>query len=151
MLQDADKINVAFLVVGDPYGATTHTDLVSRAKQQNIPTKTIHNASIMNAIGCCGLQLYTYGPTVSIPFHTETWKPTSFLPKIAVNYRNDWHTLLLLDIKVKEQSIENMARGRLIYEEPRFMTVLQCLEQLLYCESIENVGGMIIFLRRTHY
>jgi diphthine synthase len=50
--------NVAFLVVGDPYGATTHSDLAIRAKEKKIPVKVIHNASIMNAIGCCGLQLY---------------------------------------------------------------------------------------------
>lgn len=28
--------DVAFLVVGDPFGATTHTDLVLRAKEKNI-------------------------------------------------------------------------------------------------------------------
>lgn len=28
--------DVAFLVVGDPFGATTHTDLVLRAKERNI-------------------------------------------------------------------------------------------------------------------
>eukprot|EP01112_Ceratiomyxa_fruticulosa_P007180 TRINITY_DN1852_c0_g1_i2.p2 TRINITY_DN1852_c0_g1~~TRINITY_DN1852_c0_g1_i2.p2 ORF type:complete len:120 (-),score=25.65 TRINITY_DN1852_c0_g1_i2:29-388(-) len=45
------------------------------------------------------------------------------------------HTLCLLDIKVKEQSIENMLRGKKVYEPPRFMTVNQCIEQLLYIES----------------
>jgi len=62
MLKDAATLHVAFLVVGDPFGATTHTDLVSRAKSMRIETKIIHNASIMNAIGCCGLQLYNFGP-----------------------------------------------------------------------------------------
>ena len=37
--------------------ATTHTDLVLRAHQLNIPYQVIHNASIMNAVGCCGLQV----------------------------------------------------------------------------------------------
>ena len=32
-------------------------DLVLRAKEKGIPYKIIHNASIMNAIGCCGLQV----------------------------------------------------------------------------------------------
>jgi len=44
------------------------------------------------------------------------------------------HTLVLLDIKVKEQSYENMARGRKIYEPPRFMTVGQCVAQMLEVE-----------------
>ena len=51
ILDDAKNETVAFLVVGDPFGATTHSDLMLRAKEQNIPTKVIHNASIMNAIG----------------------------------------------------------------------------------------------------
>lgn len=110
ILADADKVNVAFLVVGDPYGATTHTDLYLRAKDKQIPVKTIHNASIMNAVGAAGLQLYHFGPTVSIPFFTETWRPDSFYAKIKQSRSQHWHTLCLLDIKVKEQSIENLAR-----------------------------------------
>ena len=77
---------MAFLVVGDPFGATTHADLMIRARELGIKTKTIHNASIMNAIGCCGLQLYSFGETVSIPFWTEDWQPDSFLDKIQVNF-----------------------------------------------------------------
>ena len=76
---------MAFLVVGDPFGATTHADLMIRARELGIKTKTIHNASIMNAIGCCGLQLYSFGETVSIPFWTEDWQPDSFFDKIQVN------------------------------------------------------------------
>ena len=37
--------------------ATTHADLLLRAKERGIDTKVIHNASIMNAVGCCGLQV----------------------------------------------------------------------------------------------
>ena len=33
-----------------------------------------------------------------------------------------------------------MARGRKIYEPPRYMTVNQCIEQLLEIESIRNQG-----------
>lgn len=123
--------DVALLVVGDPFGATTHTDLVLRAKERNIPHAVVHNASIMNAVACTGLQLYNFGETVSIPFWTETWRPDSFLDKILVNRRSGLHTLCLLDIKVKEQSDENLARGRKIYEPPRFMSCQQAAHQLL--------------------
>ena len=118
--------------------ATTHTDLVVRAKKKGIPVKAIHNASIMNAIGCCGLQLYNYGHTVSIVFFTETWRPDSFYDRIKQNKDRGQHTLCLLDIKVKEQSIENMARGRKIYEAPRYMTINQAVEQLLEIEGHKN-------------
>jgi len=135
ILQDADKLDVAFLVVGDPFGATTHTDLVLRAQELSIPTKSIPNASILNAIGATGLQLYNFGQTVSMVFFTETWKPASFYDRIRENSSIGLHTLVLLDIKVKEQSLENMARGRKIYEPPRYMTVAQCAEQMLEIEQ----------------
>ncbi|XP_048583201.1 diphthine methyl ester synthase isoform X2 [Nematostella vectensis] len=108
ILENAKTEDIAFLVVGDPFGATTHTDLVIRARQENIPYKVFHNASIMNAIGCCGLQLYNYGEAVSICFWTESWKPDSFYDKIAANRKRGLHSLCLLDIKVKEQSVENL-------------------------------------------
>ncbi|SCU86104.1 LAMI_0D00430g1_1 [Lachancea mirantina] len=135
ILRDSDKEDVAFLVVGDPFGATTHTDLVLRARQQKIDVEIVHNASVMNAVGSCGLQLYNFGQTVSMVFFTDNWRPDSWYDKIWENRKIGLHTLVLLDIKVKEQSIENMARGRLIYEPPRYMSIAQCCEQLLEIEE----------------
>ena len=37
----------------------------------------------------------------------------------------------MIDIKMKEQSVENLMKGRKIYEPPRFMTAGQAAEQLL--------------------
>ncbi|XP_029473921.1 diphthine methyl ester synthase isoform X1 [Rhinatrema bivittatum] len=136
ILKDADISDVAFLVVGDPFGATTHSDLVLRAVRAGIPYRVIHNASIMNAVGCCGLQLYNFGETVSIVFWTDTWKPESFYDKIVRNRQNGMHTLCLLDIKVKEQSLENLMKGKKIYEPPQYMSVNRAAEQLL--EIIQN-------------
>lgn len=36
ILPKGKEENVAFLVVGDPFGATTHTDLILRAKERDI-------------------------------------------------------------------------------------------------------------------
>lgn len=95
----------------------------------------------MSAIGATGLQLYNFGQTVSMVFFTETWKPSSFYDRLKENREVGLHTLLLLDIKVKEQSLDNIARGRKIYEPPRFMTVAQCASQMLEIEESrhENV------------
>lgn len=120
--------------------ATTHTDLILRARELNIPTQTIPNASIMSAIGCTGLQLYNFGQTVSMVFFTETWKPSSCYDRIKENVEIGLHTLILLDIKVKEQSLENLARGRKIYEPPRYMTVAQCAHQMLAMEEERQEG-----------
>jgi diphthine synthase len=62
--------------------------------------RVIHNASIMNAAGCCGLQLYRFGQTVSITFQEGSVLPRSTYDKIAVNFAAKLHTLCLLDIKV---------------------------------------------------
>lgn len=96
ILQGAKCADVALLVVGDPFGATTHTDLALRAEEQGIEVKVVHNASILNAVGCCGLQLYTFGETVSIPYWMDGWEPDSFYEKIAKNHHNKMHTLCLL-------------------------------------------------------
>jgi diphthine synthase len=135
ILEDAQDEDIAFLVVGDPFGATTHTDLIIRARELGIPVESIHNASVMNAVGACGLQLYQFGQTVSLVFFTDNWRPDSFYDKIMENRKIGLHTLVLLDIKVKEQSIENMARGRLVYEPPRYMDIATAASQLLEIEE----------------
>ncbi|TXG52081.1 hypothetical protein EZV62_021250 [Acer yangbiense] len=137
-LSEARDSDVAFLVVGDPFGATTHSDLVVRAKNLGVQVKVVFNASVMNAIGICGLQLYRYGETVSIPFFTETWRPDSFYEKIQRNRSHGLHTLCLLDIRVKEPSFESLCRGRKQYEPPRFMTINTAIEQLLEVGQLQG-------------
>lgn len=122
------------------FRATTHTDLVLRARELNIPVQSIPNASIMSAIGTTGLQLYSFGQTVSMVFFTESWKPSSFYDRVKENRQIGLHTLVLLDIKVKEQSLENLARGRKIFEPPRYMTVAQCASQMLETEEERGEG-----------
>ncbi|KAL9626055.1 MAG: hypothetical protein Q9164_007954, partial [Protoblastenia rupestris] len=121
--------------------ATTHTDLALRARELSVPFQAIPNASIMSAIGSIGLQLYNFGQTVSMVFFTESWKPSSFYDRIKENAQIGLHTLVLLDIKVKEQSLENLARGRKIYEPPRYMTVAQCAQQMLEIEDERKEGA----------
>jgi len=131
ILPRSEDENVAFLVVGDPFGATTHTDLILRAKEKEIQVKVIHNSSILTAVGCCGLQLYSYGEIVSIPYWTDTWRPDSFYEKIASNRQRGLHTLCLLDIKVKEPTLESMMKRKKEYMAPRFMSVNEAANQLI--------------------
>lgn len=140
IIKHAKNEDVAFLVVGDPFAATTHHDLLLRAAEEGIRVETIHNASIMNAVAQVGLQLYQFGQTVSICFFRDEWRPDSFYDKIKINVQNQFHTLCLLDIKVKEQSFENMAKGIKVYEPPRYMTVNQCIEQMLEIEDKRKEG-----------
>ncbi|GME92267.1 hypothetical protein B5S28_g816 [[Candida] boidinii] len=135
ILENAQTDDVAFLVVGDVFGATTHTDLVIRARELNIKVESIHNASVMNAVGACGLQLYNFGQAVSIVFFTENWRPDSFYNKIMENRKIGLHTLLLLDIKVKEHNYEQLLKGKFIYDPPRYMSVATCAQQLIEIEE----------------
>lgn len=138
IIQPAKTQSVAFLVVGDPVCATTHTDLVLRAKEVGVKVEMVHNASIMGAVGACGLQLYNFGQTVSIPFFDEKWRPTSFYPKIKYNRQGGMHTLCLLDIKVKEPDFEAMMRGKTTFLPPRYMSVSVAAEQLLEAEETHS-------------
>ncbi|PFH46862.1 hypothetical protein AMATHDRAFT_7318 [Amanita thiersii Skay4041] len=142
ILSGADTQDVALLIVGDPFGATTHADILLRARKLNIPTRIIHNASILTAVGAAGLQLYNFGQTVSLVFFTPTWQPDSFYDRITENARLGLHTLVLLDIKVKEQSEENLARGRKIYEPPRYMSVPTAIAQLAEVEETRKEGTL---------
>lgn len=140
MIEEAKTEVVSFLVVGDPFCATTHTDLYLRCVQQGVKINVIHNASIVSAMGCCGLMVYRFGEIVSIPFFTETWRPYSFYAKIKGNADRSLHTLALLDIKVKEPTMESLARGKPVYMPPRYMSTMVAAQQLLEAAEKEDAN-----------
>ena len=148
-----DKKHVTVLVVGDPLSATTHNDLIERCTQKDIHVDVVGNASILTAVGCVGLQLYRYGQALSLCFWTEGWQPAGYYDKLAANRAIGLHTLLLLDIKVKEISDANLARGRKIYEPPRYMSAPVAARQLLEIESrrglkVANPDDIVISVAR---
>ena len=53
--------------------ATPFTRLCPASAPLPAMPQVIHNASIMNAVGACGLQLYRFGEAVSIVFFTGGW------------------------------------------------------------------------------
>jgi diphthine synthase len=154
ILSGADSVDIAFLVVGDPFGycflmsnqsihmliffssATTHTDLSLRARLLNIPTRTVHNASILTGVSITGLSLYNFGQTTSMVFFTDSWRPASFYDRLSENARLGLHSLILLDIKVKEPDLAALARtGKMIYDPPRFLSARQCAQQMVEVEE----------------
>lgn len=134
ILEPAKTKNVSFLVVGDPFGATTHSDLFLRAKQKSIQVKIIHNASIMNAVAETGLELYKFGATTSIVFDDD-WLPETPYNVIKDNLSMGLHTLCLLDIKVAEPSKQNLLKGINKPEPPRFMTINHAINILKKIEK----------------
>lgn len=53
--------------------------------------RVVHNASVMNAVGACGLQLYRFGEAISIVFFTDTWRPDSFYDRWVSHGRWQWY------------------------------------------------------------
>lgn len=92
----AKDSDIAFLVAGDVFSATTHIDLMQRAREKGIDVRVINNASVLTAVGIVGLELYKYGRVVSIPFHTENVK--SPVERFQKNLEAGLHTLFLLDL-----------------------------------------------------
>ncbi|KAA0202661.1 hypothetical protein HAZT_HAZT005544, partial [Hyalella azteca] len=131
LLQSADVQDVALLVVGDPLSATTHSDLMLRAQALGIPVQVLSNASVLTSAATTGLKLERLGEVVSIPYWEENWQPESFYDKICTNLKHGLHTLCLLDIKVKEQTVENIIKNRKLFEPPRFMRTHEAAKQLL--------------------
>jgi diphthine synthase len=146
ILDKAEKENVAFLVVGDVFGATTHTDIFLRAKKRNIEVQIINNASILNAIGIVGLELYKYGKTTSIVFPDNNWLPETPYDVIKQNQASGLHTLCLLDIKTAEPTREDILKDKDKPQESRFMTVNEAIGVLL---KIEEKRKETIFTKDT--
>lgn len=124
-LEEARTKEVVLLIIGDVFGATTHTDLYLRAKKKAIPVKVFHNASILNAIGQVGLELYKFGKTTSIPFPEEGFDVETPYDVIKDNQKLGLHTLVLLDLRP---------------DEGRFMTVNQAIERLTGIEGKRKEG-----------
>ena len=100
IIESAIAANTAFLVIGDPFSATTHLDLVQRANEEKIKVEIIHNASILTAVGITGLELYKFGRVASIPFNNKEVKtPVDILNQ---NQKANLHTLFLLDLNPKD-------------------------------------------------
>jgi len=120
ILDKAKGKNVSFLVVGDIFGATTHTDLWMRAKEKNIECEFIHNTSVINVVGSVGLELYKFGKTTSIVFPEKNYNPKTAYDVIKMNKKNNLHTLCLLDIKSKDNKFMSVSEGlKLLLEKEK--------------------------------
>ena len=125
MVEEALRTDVALLIIGDPFSATTHVELYRLAKERNVPVQIIPNASILTAVGITGLQLYKFRQVTSIPFFEEYVTVTTPYDVLEKNMKNGFHTLLLLDL---DPSLE------------RFMTVNDAVEILEKIEQQEQRG-----------
>jgi diphthine synthase len=114
IISEAESKNVAFLVIGDVFSATTHISLFAEAKSCNVKVEVIHNASVLTAVGITGLELYKFGKITSIPFDNKDI--VAPIDVFEMNKSNGLHTLFLLDLNP---------------EKGDFMTAAQAAEYLI--------------------
>ena len=96
ILKTSKSSTVVLLSYGDPYVATTHIELRTRAKLENIETNTIHSASAITSMtGEAGLQFYKVGRMVTI----MNEKKSTITPYTAIfkNLTQGLHSVILLE------------------------------------------------------
>ena len=96
ILKMSKSSTAVLLSYGDPYVATTHIELRTRAKLENIETNTIHSASaITSMVGEAGLQFYKVGRMVTI----MNEKKSTITPYTAIfkNLTQGLHSIILLE------------------------------------------------------
>jgi len=141
ILKNAKTKNVSLLVIGDSLSATTHTDLLKRAKDLGIKINIIHNASILTAVAETGLQLYKFGKTTSMPFPEKNFQPETSYEVIRDNLLLGFHTLVLLDLRPQENrfmTVNDAIKILLNIENKRKEKVLSDKTKLIGCARLGN-------------
>jgi len=101
ILKASKSSTVILLSYGDPYIATTHIELRTRAKLEKIETNTIHSASaITSMIGEAGLQFYKVGRIVTIM--NEKKSVITPYTSIFKNLIQGLHSVILLEYNQDE-------------------------------------------------
>ncbi|HET9806955.1 MAG TPA: diphthine synthase [Nitrososphaeraceae archaeon] len=96
IIYQSKENNVAILTYGDPFMATTFSELYVRAKKNLIEIKIIHGASgISSLIGEIGLHNYKFGRTTTIM--SDPMSAISVYNTVYENLRVGNHTLILTE------------------------------------------------------
>jgi len=96
ILEKSKEKNVVLLAYGDPYIATTHIELRTRAIELKIETRSIHaSSSLTSMIGECGLHFYKVGKIATIMSEMKSLTYPYYV--IYKNIIEGNHTVLLLE------------------------------------------------------
>jgi len=118
VVEKARSEEVAILVPGDPFAATTHVSLRLLAARMSVQTLVFHGVSIFSsAPSACGLQSYKFGRTVTIPKTEDLDLVQSAYRGIKENFARGLHTLVLLDTKDGGLSMQDALQMLLDLEE----------------------------------
>jgi diphthine synthase len=138
ILSKAEERDVGIVIGGDVLTATTHIEILLSARKRGIKTKIIHGSSVYTAVGECGLQIYKFGKTATVPRFKKGYMPESFYDVILENKKMGLHTLLLLDIGLTLKEGLNTVRAT---DEKRNKNVLK--EKLVVCAKLGSDKPLI--------
>jgi len=99
LIKEAKAQDIALLIYGSPLFATTHMTLINDCKKEKINVRVIFAASVFDALGQTGLELYKFGKITSMPKWIERkFEPDSFMDIVHENSSIKAHSLILCDI-----------------------------------------------------
>lgn len=134
LIKESEKENVALLVYGSPLTATTHITLIQEAQKKKIKCEIIYNASILDGVAECGLQLYKFGKIASLP----NFEADSFLEIIKENQKINSHSLILVDIGLNfKKAIERL--GKITKEKVVVCSKLGTKEKKIFYGTIREL------------
>jgi len=144
--ENKDK-NIAILIFGDVFVATTHQSLVNELKKRKITFKIINNVSIINLISNLGLSIYKFGKITSIPFliRDKRIKIESPIKVIKDNQKIKAHSLILLDLDpIKkdylkaEEALEYLLKNKIKEKIILCSRIAWNDEKIFYIEELNN-------------
>jgi diphthine synthase len=138
IIEEAKKKDVALLIYGSPLFATTHLTLLSDCRKVKVKTKIIYNASVFDAIGESGLELYKFGKITSMPKWQPNFEPDSFLDIVQQNSSIKAHSLILCDIKLSFQDALNQLE--IACKKKKIS-----LEKIIVCSNLGTQKAKIIY------
>jgi len=138
IIDEAKKMDVALLVYGSPLTATTHISLIQEAKECKIRYKVIYNASILDAIGETGLQIYKFGKITSMPKWGKNFTPESFMKIVQENQSIKAHSLILIDIGLDFQdALKQLKKSAKEYNIK--------LKRLVVCQALGTKNKKVMY------
>jgi diphthine synthase len=158
ILKNAKKKKVVLLAYGDPYIATTHIELRTRAIEEKIKTHSIHAASSLTSmIGECGLHFYKVGRIATIMSEMKSLTTPYYV--IYKNIIEGNHTVLLLEYNQDKDFFldpKDALNGLLETEKGQIRNVISSSTYVIIASRIgfkdQNIiSGKISSLKKTDF
>jgi len=158
ILKNAKKKKVVLLAYGDPYIATTHIELRTRAIEDKIKTHSIHaSSSLTSMIGECGLHFYKVGRIATIMSEMKSLTTPYYV--IYKNIIEGNHTVLLLEYNQDKDFFldpKDALNGLLETEKGQIRNVISSDTYVIVASRIgfkdqKIISGKISSLKKTDF